>query len=112
MSAIDISDDANSWFESGPVREVTIRGNRFIKCGEPVIRIMPENQTVDPDQPVHQGIRILDNWFDLTGNSAVSAKSTRGLTITGNRFSSSSLPIQTRACTEVTIDHNEVKAAQ
>ena len=112
MSAIDISDDANSWFESGPVRDVTIRGNRFIKCGEPVIRIMPENQTADPGEPVHQNIRILNNWFDLTGNSAVSAKSTRGLIITGNRFSSAQLPVQTHACTEVNLENNQVRAKE
>ena len=112
MSAIDISDDANSWFESGPVRDVTIRGNRFIKCGEPVIRIMPENHTAEPGEPIHQNIRILDNWFDLTGNSAISAKSTRGLTITGNRFSSAKLPIRTNACTEVIIGNNPVGAKE
>jgi hypothetical protein len=108
MSAIDISDDANSWFESGPVRDVTIRGNRFIKCGEPVIRIMPENRTTEPSEPVHQNIRILDNWFELTGNDAVSAKSTRGLVISGNRFSSTELPVHTAACTEVTIQDNQL----
>jgi hypothetical protein len=112
MSAIDISDDANSWFESGPVRDVSIRGNRFIKCGEPVIRILPENQTADPGEPVHQNIRILDNWFDLTGDGAVSAKSTQGLIITGNRFSSTQLPVQTRACTEVKIENNQVGAKE
>ena len=112
MSAIDISDDANSWFESGPVRDVTIRGNRFIKCGEPVIRIMPENHTADPSEPVHRNIRIVDNWFDLTGNSAVSAKSTRGLVITGNRFSSAELPVQTQSCSEVRNENNQVGAKE
>jgi hypothetical protein len=112
MSAIDISDDANSWFESGPVRDVTIRSNRFIKCGEPVIRIMPENHTTDSSGPVHSNIRIMDNWFDLTGKSAVSAKSTRGLIITGNRFSSAELPVQTRACTDVRNENNQVGAKE
>lgn len=110
MSAIDISDDANSWFESGPVRDATIQGNRFIKCGEPVIRIMPENHTANAGEPVHHGIRILDNWFELSGNSAVSAKSTRGLTITGNRFSSATLPVQTSACTDVKVENNKLGA--
>lgn len=112
MSAIDISDDANSWFESGPVRDVTIRRNRFIKCGEPVIRVMPEISTVEPGEPVHQNIRILDNWFELTGNDAVSAKSTRGLIIRGNRFSSNELPVHTSACTEVDIENNQLGAAK
>ena len=109
---VDISDDANSWFESGPAREVTIRGNRFLKCGEPVIRIRPENQTADPREPVHENIRILDNWFQLTGNDAISARSTRGLTITGNRFSSETLPIHTEACSEVRVEDNQLGAAE
>jgi len=112
MSAIDISDDANSWFESGPARDVTIRGNRFIKCGEPVIRILPENRTAEPTEPVHQNLRILDNWFELTGKDAVSARSARGLVIRGNRFSSAELPVHTNACAEVTIEDNQLGAKE
>lgn len=112
MSAIDISADASSWFESGPVRDVTIRNNRFIKCGEPVIRIMPESHTARPEEPVHQNIRIVENVFDLSGNNAVSAKLTKGLIITGNRFSSKTLPIQQSACTDVVIDKNTLEAKE
>jgi hypothetical protein len=107
MSAIDIADDANSWFESGPVRDVTIRGNKFIQCGNPVIRIMPENHTAKPDEPVHMNIRIHDNFFDLAAGAAVAAKSVRGLTITGNRFTTNVVPVEQQACTEVVVDRNE-----
>lgn len=110
MSAIDIADDANSWFESGPVREVTIRGNRFIQCGEPVIRIQPENHTTDPNEPVHSDIRIENNTFDLSGGAAIAARSTRRLTISGNRFSATTLPVQTTACTEVVLRDNQLGA--
>jgi hypothetical protein len=110
MHAILIADDANSWFESGPVHDVTIRGNRFLQCAEPVIAIAPENHTAKPDEPVHRNIRIVDNWFDLRGRSAVAAKSTRGLTISGNRFSSATLPVQTNACTEVRLENNQLGA--
>lgn len=106
MSAILIADDANSWFESGPVRDVTIRGNRFIKCAEPVISIAPENRTADPDKPVHSNISIVDNVFDLVGTAAIAAKSVRGLTITGNRFSATDLPVTTTACTDVAVKDN------
>lgn len=109
MSAIDISDDANSWFESGPVRDVTIRGNKFIQCGGPVIRIAPENRTANPEEPVHENIRILDNFFDGDG---VSAKSVKGLTITGNRFTSKSLPVRQTACTDVVIENNKLDAKE
>ena len=109
MSAILIADDADSWFESGPVRDVTIRGNKFIQCGNPVISIMPENHTAKPDEPVHMNIRIYDNFFDLAGDTAIAAKSVKGLTITGNRFSTRGLPVQQQACTDVVIGKNETE---
>ena len=112
MSAILIADDANSWFESGPVHDVTIRGNRFIKCGEPVINIEPENRTVNPGEPVHSNIRILGNVFDLAGGGAIAAKSVKGLTITGNRFSTQTVPVQTAACTDVVIKDNVLGSAR
>jgi hypothetical protein len=112
MSAILIADDANSWFESGPVRDVTIRGNRFLRCAEPVIAIAPENHTARPEDPVHQNIRILDNYFELTGRSAVAARSVEGLVIQGNRFSARQLPVQTNACTQVTISENELGVSE
>ncbi|MEI6809274.1 MAG: right-handed parallel beta-helix repeat-containing protein [bacterium] len=110
MSAILIADDANSWFESGPVRDVTIRGNQFIKCAEPVINIEPENHTTNDAEPVHENIRIIDNVFDLVGTVAIAAKSVRGLTITGNRFSTRVFPVQTNACTRVEVSNNLLNA--
>ncbi len=106
MSAILIADDANSWFESGPVRDVMIRGNTFIKCSEPVVNIAPENHTVNPDAPVHRNIRIMNNTFDLAGDMAISAKSVHGLTVTGNGFSTRKLPVHTVACAGVVIADN------
>jgi len=106
MPAILIANDANSWFESGPVHDLTIRGNRFIQCAEPVIQIAPENHTVNPEDPVHRDIRIVDNSFERSGENVISAKSTSNLTISGNRFSSSRLPIQTTACIGVVVTNN------
>ena len=104
MSAIDIADDANSWFESGLVRDVVIRGNRFIQCGSPVVRIMPEIHQTDPAQPVHRNIRILDNAFELKGGHAIAARSSRGLVIRGNQPAGAALPVQLTACTDVELD--------
>lgn len=33
MHAILIADDVSSWYEPGPVRDVTICNNQFIECG-------------------------------------------------------------------------------
>ena len=62
----------------------TIRGNRFIHCGEPVVRIWPEVQTARVDEPVHGNIRIEGNFFQ---GAASRPSSVQGLSITGNRFS-------------------------
>ncbi len=107
MSAILIADDANSWFESGRVRDVTIRGNRFLDCGDPVVSINPENETAKPDEPVHEGIRILDNLFDHGG---ISARSVKGLVIRGNTFQTNPLPIHTESCSNTSMAGNRVQS--
>lgn len=82
MSGISIANDAASWYESGMVKDVTIRHNQFIQCGEPAIIICPENK--QSDGPVHQNIVITDNNFDLQGTKVLSAKSTSGIIINNN----------------------------
>jgi len=104
MSAILVSDDARNWFESGPVRDMTIRGNRFIKCG---IDISPENAAAKPEESVHENIRIENNFFD---RARIYAKSVKGLVITGNRFTSENVPIDTNGCTDVVNEHNTPNA--
>lgn len=84
-SAVCIADDAGSWFESGMVKDVTIRNNTFSFCGAPVISISPEN-TVSGTGYVHHNIAVTDNIFQLQSNLALYAKSTSGIRITGNRF--------------------------
>ena len=100
MAAILVSNDAGNWFESGPVRDMTIRGNQFIKCG---IAISPENSVVKPEEPVHENIRIEDNVFD---NADIWAKSVKGLVITGNQAVSGKLNVRTEACTDVINENN------
>ncbi|MBW7459122.1 right-handed parallel beta-helix repeat-containing protein, partial [Paenibacillus sepulcri] len=115
MSGVLVADDAESWYESGRVKDIAIRGNRFIECGSssnPVIYIAPENTEVHADKPVHANIRVEGNYF-LTADAAVlGAKSTRQLSFTHNEVSligeSSAIPdiIRLRACSEVTIADN------
>lgn len=84
MSAVLIADDARSWFESGMVRDVTVRGNEFVECGGPVILVAPEN---DRDEGcVHKNISVRDNVFRLSDRQAVSARSVDGLEVSGNVF--------------------------
>ena len=61
MSGVLVSDDARGWYESGPVRDVTIRRNLFMECGSPVIAVMPENDRYEG--AVHRNVRIEANRF-------------------------------------------------
>lgn len=113
MPSILVSDDARGWYESGPVRDLTIRRNTFIECGSPVIAITPEIDRFD--KAVHTGITIegnrfimkedtkairlnaadnvviRDNIFDLPPGShedaasLIETENTTGLTLSGNR---------------------------
>lgn len=112
MSGILIADDARSWFESGMVRDVTIRGNQFIECSTPVIFIAPENDRNEGF--VHRNIRIENNRFVLRGADAISAKSVDGLQIRNNLFTSPQSVTQeqlihTNECNDVTIEDNIIE---
>lgn len=100
MSAISICNDARSWYESGPVHDVTIRDNEFIECGSPVINISPENDR--PDRAVHKNISILNNRFLLKNPIAIYARWVENIKIHGNHFESlsksESSPIQLENC--------------
>lgn len=56
MSAILIEADAEGWYESGPVKDVLIKGNTFIDCaynggpGHAVIAIHPSNKIIDAER--------------------------------------------------------------
>jgi hypothetical protein len=109
MSAIAIESDAQSWFESGGVRDLRIRGNRFIGCGEPVILINPRTTAVN--DAVHQNIRIDDNQFTLRRTTSVKAASTTGLRVMGNTIRSEQAladadSIRTNQCADVHIGRN------
>ena len=88
MASILISADANAWYESGAVRDVTIRRNTFLRPhpdtqDQPVILIAPEAER--PGQgKVHRNIRIEDNTFDVGDSTVLEATSVDGLTFTGN----------------------------
>lgn len=93
MHAILIANDASSWYESGPVRDVTIRGNRFVDCGynqspdSYIINIWPENHTMIPDYYVHERIVIEDNIFEVFDTPILRAKSVNGLVFKNNKIS-------------------------
>jgi alpha-L-fucosidase 2 len=118
MQAVLISDDARSWYESGPVRDVLIRRNRFEECGynstpdNYTIAIVPENSEIVPGYAVHRNIRIEDNIFRVYDYPVLKARSVGGLTFLRNKIIPSSFMaagkrrprVLLTACTDVRID--------
>lgn len=91
--AISMSADSLKWFESAPVRDVVIRGNTFIDCG---VCVNPAIESVEPGEPIHENIRIVDNHFD---GADVSATGVKGLTVKGNHSPSGAISINLdRSC--------------
>ncbi len=92
MHAILIANDASSWYESGSVRDVTIRGNRFVDCAynqvpnNYIINIWPENHKMIPDYYVHKNITIENNIFETFDTPILRAKSTSGLIFRNNKI--------------------------
>ncbi len=94
-SAILIAGDANNWYETGAVKDVTIRNNVFAapcltslyQFSEAVISIYPEIPDLEAsEEKYHRNIRILDNEFHLYDYPVLYAKSVDGLEFAGNNL--------------------------
>jgi hypothetical protein len=93
-SAILIPGDANGWYESGAVKDVVIRNNKFkdacmtsmYQFCEGIISIYPEIPAVDLNKSFHRNIRIEDNEFHPFDYPVLYAKSVDGLSFTGNKL--------------------------
>ncbi len=91
-SAILIPGDANGWYESGAVKNVTIRNNIFndacltslYQFCEGIISIDPEIPKPQTNKPFHRNIRIEYNTFHAFDFPVLYAKSTQGLIFNNN----------------------------
>lgn len=88
MAAIYISNDAQSWYESGRTTDVTISGNTFIvnplTTGAPAILVEPTNKTVNGT--IHKNMKIENNTFFMVQNQQVlNAKCVEDLTFKNNK---------------------------
>ncbi len=87
-SAIECAGDANSWYESGPVTDVTIRNNHFedsAYAGGNVITVCPvvrENSGV----AYHRNITIENNHFRLHEKRFLYARHTENLVFRRNTY--------------------------
>ncbi|MFJ8493269.1 hypothetical protein ACIRBZ_33735 [Streptomyces sp. NPDC094038] len=72
------------WYESGPVTDLTIRGNTFTRPSGPVVFVEPTNQVVAPAHPVRRDVKVERNAFDVGDVTVVDAESVGGLAFSGN----------------------------
>lgn len=97
MASIYLSNDCNDWYESGAIRDMTIRNNKFYikksphKGAKSAVFIDPIVAKRDKVVlPVHKNITITDNEIYLEDDKAVIAKYTDNLNISNNKISFSS----------------------
>lgn len=115
QSAVYISSDASNWYESGPVTDVTIRGNKIVDCGYNggkdcgSIMLEPSNKLLDKRKPVHENILITSNEFASPGRPVLFAKSTRNIRFTGNRVIGYVPEFILKACDKVRISGNDME---
>ncbi|MEO0509931.1 MAG: hypothetical protein AAF065_08745 [Verrucomicrobiota bacterium] len=90
--AILIAGDCKSWFESGAVTDVLIKGNTFTRCKP--ISVHPENKSIDVAAPVHKNIRLINNTFNIDSPwmTILDAKSTQGIEIRDNTINMKKKP--------------------
>lgn len=103
MAHIFISNDAFQWYESGPCRDVEIYDNKFYlgeskykKC--PAILVKPITLGRSKE-PVHENIRIHDNYFKVGRDVPVRASRVKNISIENNIFDGKST-IKLQNCTK------------
>lgn len=89
-SGISISSGMTDWYESGQVKNVTIRNNYFDNCsyasGDAVIHIVPEGPHPELLTGFHSGITITGNTFRMKDKRFLKAHGVEGLYFTNNHF--------------------------
>lgn len=105
MAAILLEDDARGWYESGLIRDMTIKNNEFVDCVSPQIHSNPQTAVKDPEQTVHSNISVIGNTF--TGQTVnINAISTKNLTVKDNKFPETGGNVSLDSCNGVEINDN------
>jgi hypothetical protein len=124
-AAVLIGADANSWYESGAVKDVLIRRNTFDNCRymRPTctpapIGIIPAVPETGRGMPFERNIRIEENTFRAFDPLLVTARSVDGVTFRNNvieknadypPYSGQTGPLDVDDCVNVTIEGNEIR---
>ena len=95
MATIFLSNDSDQWYESGPIRDMTIRGNVFYVddigrtswAYAPAIYIHPVTKgggLPAATNPIHKNITVEDNVFYMNEDVVVKAESVENLVFRNN----------------------------
>ena len=84
MHAVLVSDDAKSWYESGFVRDVTIRDNRFYGNKGYYVCVKPENGVYKGS--VHSGIKVKNNLFASPTSEGLYFRAAKDCEVKNNTF--------------------------
>lgn len=103
MASIYLSNDADDWYESGPIRNLTVRNNTFYirPTGQSAVGTVSgvfiepitipswamnggETAAKNSETPVHKNITIEGNTFHISNDNVVTANRVDGLTIKNN----------------------------
>ena len=84
MHAVLVSDDAKSWYESGFVRDVTIRDNRFYGNKGYYVCVKPENGVYKGG--VHSGIKVKNNLFASPTSEGLYFRAAKDCEVKNNTF--------------------------
>ncbi|ATD55583.1 glycosyl hydrolase family 28-related protein [Clostridium chauvoei] len=119
MANIFLSNDSNEWYESGPIRDMVIRNNKFyiVDTGQkewadtPGIFIHPVTLggiLPNAKKPIHKNIAIEENEFYTNNTPIVIAESVENLKIRKNKiFKEDNKEVFSfKACKNVVIEDN------
>ena len=122
-AGILITGDCNYWFESGPVKDVVIRKNKFVDCGygpwgRAVIDINPKIPGEQVEEGCyHSNVIIEDNHFKTFDMSILAANSVDGLkfannliekTTTFEPYKCKDTMLEIKTCQRVTVTGNQI----
>ncbi len=97
MATIYLSNDSDNWYESGPIRDMTIKNNTFYikSIGDTywdytsAIYVNPitlGGRLPSADNPIHKNITIEGNTFYMDSDAVVKAASVENLSIKNNKI--------------------------
>ena len=104
--SILFSGDMDYWYENGPVKDVTIQGCEFIKCGIPVQTACGFRPT-DKAPYYHENITFTDNLIEDPEREIMDLRNVRNIVCKSNRIigkTNCELPLRLIGCDGVTIE--------